>query len=486
MKIKHIYRSILTAFGVVLLLSSCTDDFEKINTNPNGAVVVPSDLLLGSIQEATADRLYSMFVGGDMGSAWIQHWGKVQYNDEERYEVRQTIINSTWNGFYSQGLTDARVMYELAQAEGNAKNRGVSLVMKAYIFSILTEMYGSIPYSEALKAHEGNTTPTYDTQDVIYDSIIADLNRALPLLDGAGSISSTQDLMYAGNATKWKKFANSLKFRILMRTSANNNVATDLQAIVSSGVYFTSNDDNAVLAYTGENPNASPIWNTVVFSTRSEWKVNETLVTMMEGLSDPRLDVYAQVNADDIIRGVKAGINNPVQNGYDYDNVSALGEYFLAPDMPATFMSYSELSFLMAEAAQKGLISGSAQSYYEAGIRASFATYNGFENADGSKINIDADAYIGSVAYNSANGLSQIATQNYLALFGQGVEAWTEWRRTKIPALTPATDPKGGINEIPSRYFYPTDEQTLNSTNYQNASTAIGGDKLTTKLWFMQ
>ncbi|HNP18103.1 MAG TPA: SusD/RagB family nutrient-binding outer membrane lipoprotein [Fulvivirga sp.] len=484
---RNIFKSILAAFGVVLIMSACTNDFEEINTNPNGPVVVPSDLLLGSIQEATADRLYSTFVGGDMGETWIQHWGKVQYNDEERYDVRPGVINSTWNGFYAEGLVDAKAMYELAQAEGNRKNMGVSLVMKAYIFSVLTEMYGSIPYTEALQGAASNTTPIYNSQDVVYDSLLNDINRALPLLDGEGTISSTQDLMYAGDALKWKKFANSLKFRMLMRISAKRNVSADLQAIVNSGVFMTSNADNAQLKYTGVNPNANPIWNTVVFGTRNEWKINETIVTMMSGLNDPRLNVYAQPNSDGDIRGVAPGINNPVQSGYDYDNVSALGEYFLAPDLPATFMSNSELKFLMAEAAVKGFITGVvAQDMFNAGIRASFATYNGFVNEDGSLVAMDPEAYILSLGYTPANALVNIATQNYLALYSQGVEAWTEWRRTKIPVLSPAIDPKGGINEIPSRYFYPTDEQTLNSANYSAASAEIGGDQLTTKLWFMQ
>lgn len=321
---------------------------------------------------------------------------------------------------------------------------------------------------------------------------VALLDSAVTRLQGSGVINADQDIMYGGSASSWMKFANSLKFRLLMRMSAKVDVSADLQAIVTGGNHFTSNADNAELDYTGSNPNANPLWNNIVFGTRSEWKINQTIVQMMEGLSDPRLDVYGQPNKDGIIRGVAPGVLNPTTNGYDYTNTSALGEYFLAPDMPGLFMTYSELMFLVAEAAKKGYISGgdaTAQTAYEAGITASFNTYNGFENEDGSVINIDAAAYIISsgVAYNPGTALTQIATQNYLALYGQGQEAYTEWRRTKIPVLTKALDPLADLSGdgIPTRYTYPTDEQTLNTANYNAGSEMVGGDELDSPLWFM-
>jgi len=477
----------------LFMVSACTDDFEEMNTSPNGPVNVPSDLVLAGIIETTADRLFDTFHGGDMAT-WVQHFGKVQYNDEERYSPRATVLNNTWNGFYSVGLTDAFAMETLATEEGNDLNVGVAQTMQAYLFSILTEMYGPIPFTDAIKASAGNTTPAYDDEQTVYEGCIALLDDAVTNLQGEGTISAAQDIMFAGDASKWMKFANSLKFRLLMRMSgAGENVSSDLQKIVNSGIYFTSNADNAELVYTGSNPNANPLWNDVIFGTRSEWKINETIVLLMEGLSDPRLDVYAQPNDGDIIRGVAPGILNPTINGYDYVNTSALGEYILAPDAPGIFMSYSELMFLMAEAAKKGYISGGdavAQARYEAGITASFDTYNGFKNADGSTINIGAAAYISSsaVAYSSATALTQIATQNYLALFGQGQEAFTEWRRTKIPVLTKVQDPLAALSGdgIPTRYTYPTDEQTLNAANYKKASDMIGGDQLDSPLWYMK
>ncbi|MBK6263462.1 SusD/RagB family nutrient-binding outer membrane lipoprotein [Marivirga sp. S37H4] len=473
----------LSLVALVFTATSCTDDFEEINTNPNGPISVPSDLLLTSIQESTADILYNAQIGGDMGACIIQHWGKVQYNDEERYAFRSGVINNIWNGFYAGGINDAKAMIRLAEEEENEVNQGVGKIMQAYIYSLLVEMYGPIPFSEALLADEGNTTPAYDDEATVYSGIIDLYDEGIALLDGSGSINETQDLMYDGDVDQWKKAANSLKFRTLMRISdasvAGVDVAAGLQSIVNSGVHFTSNADNAILPYTGVNPNANPIWNTIVFTTRSEYKINQTTVQLLEGLNDPRLAVYAQPNDGGIIRGVAPGILNPVQNGFSYANVSALGTQFLAADFPATFMSYSELNFLLAEAAKRGLINGgdaAAEQFYNAGITASFDTYGV----------AGASNYISNeVAYEAANALEQIGTQNYIALYSQGVEAWTEWRRTKFPALSPAIDPIVGT-QIPSRYTYPTDEQSLNSTNYSAGSSMLGGDDLSTKLIFVK
>ena len=194
-------------------------------------------------------------------------------------------------------------------------------------------------------------------------------------------------------------------------------------------------------------------------TTRNEWKINSTTVTSNDRFVRSRLDVYAQESEDDeIIRGVDPGVLNPTLNGFTYTNTSSLGEYFLASDAPGVFMSYSELMFLVAEAAKKGYISGgdaTAKTAYEAGIRASFDTYNGFVNEDKSVVLLNADAYIATsaVAYNPANALTQIATQNYIALYGQGQEAYTEWRRTKIPALSPAKAPLNGVTYYSSEVF---------------------------------
>lgn len=489
MKFSTIKKSFLGFSMSLVLVTACTSDFEEINKNPNGPVEVPSYLLLPSIAEATADQLYSTFLGGDMGSCWIQHWAKVQYNEEERYNPRVTSINNWWNLLYARSLQDVKTMHDRAIAEDNQKVRGIALIWHSYIFSLLTDSYGDIPYSQALRAGEGITNPAYDEQSAIYPALIDSLESAVTYLAGNGSVPAVNDIVYGGDVTKWAKFANSLRFRLLMRMSGKANVAAELQAIVNEGNVFSSNADNAQLNYLGQNPNANPIWNTVIFTTRLEWRINETLVTAMTNLSDPRLSVYAQPNNAGIIRGCAPGILNPTVEGYDYANTSLFGEYFLQPSTPAVFMDYAQLNFLMAEAAVKGYISGgntAAANYYNAGVAASFDTYNGFVNEDGSVVNMSAGVYLAGadVAFDPTRALEQIGTQSWIALYGQGVEAWTEWRRTGFPALSPAIDPIN-ITTIPTRYTYPADEQNLNGANYSAAAAKMGSDELTTKVWWM-
>lgn len=491
------YIKLFAGLFAVCSLGACTDNFEEINANPNGPEVVPPALLLPGIQEATADRMYNTFVGGDMGETWVQHWGKVQYNDEERYQYRPGVINTTWNGFYNQPLLETENMYELAMAQDNQVLMGVALIWRSYVYSILTDLYGDIPYTEALRGDEGITNPAYDKQEVIYPALIDSLAKAVVYIKaGEGDLPAARDLVYNGNLEQWVEFANSLQVRMIMRAYPKLAPAYQarLQELVSEGELFESNADDAQLVYFGQNPNANPVWATVINGGRSEWKVNETLVEILDELNDPRIEVYAQLNDEDEYLGVPPGINNPTEAGFGYDNVSAIGLYFLQPDAPAVFMSYAQLNFLLAEAAKLGYIAGGdavAAEYYYEGIRASFENYDGVTATVGEDEVLydlpDVEEYLDNtgVVYNSATALEQIGIQQWIALFGQGIEAWTEYRRTGFPALSPAQDPYN-ITEIPSRYVYPSDEQTLNNANYRAAVEAMGGDALTTPIWWMR
>jgi len=475
---KYIYAGLVSA---ALTFSACDNGFEELNVNPNGATSVPAGLLLTDLQRVPTNTLYSTFVGGDMGACWSQQWGKVQYNDEARYIPRQTSIQGFWNNLYADGLMDAKIMYDLAETDGNAALQAVSLTISAYYYSIITDAWGNVPFSEALKAGAADAiiTPKYDSQDAIYTAILASLDQANDLYNAnAGVIDGAFDLVYGGDAAKWQKFNNSLKFRLLMRVSGKMDVSNQLQEIVNGGNVFASNADNAGVQYLGSDPNANPIFETIVNGNRAEFKVSDVLVSTLESLADPRLGVYAQLNDAGEYRGKPAGLRNLPSDDYNYTNVSAIGEMYLDAELPGYWMTYPQLQFLMAEAAKKGLISGGdamAESYYRAGVTASMEQ-NGFTGAA-------VNAYLsGGASYSSANALQQIATQEWLALFCQGFEAWTEYRRTGFPVLTPALE--GNINEIPSRYAYPSTEQSLNTASYNDAVATQGADLLQTKVWW--
>lgn len=473
-------KYIITGFFIVFFAASCDKGFEEVNKDPNNPTEVPSSLLMADVQRNAANTLYSTFIGGDMGSCWAQHWSKVQYNDEERYSPRQSVIENVWDVFYEDVLADANTMEKLAAAEGNKVTQGAALAFKAYGFSVLTDLYGSIPLTQALRAEAGIFTPAYDPQDVVYDSIFAMLDRAEALIaTGEGELSPDFDLLYGGNSSNWLKFVNSLRVRSMMRISGTSSFsASALQAAVNKSL-FTSNSDEAKMAYLAAAPNANPIYETIDFGNRGEFKVSDVLVATLTDRNDPRLAVYAQVNTDGEYLGKPAGIRDVPNDEYNYNTVSPIGEFYLEATAPAYFMSYSELQFLLAEAAEAGYITGSAADYYYAGIAASM-------EANGITSGLADYIAQNDVVYSSANSDELIGTQKWLALYCQGVEAWTEWRRTGIPVLAPAIDANPIVPTIPSRYSYPPSEQTTNLVNYQAAVAAQGEDRLTTPLWWMQ
>jgi len=471
------FKHITIILFSLLVTVSCDKDFEEINTDPNNPTAVPSDLLIPGVVRGAQNRSNSTFTGGDMGSCWSQQFAKVQYNDEERYIPRQGVIQSVWDDFYAVVISDANAMYNIAATEENNNMMGVALTLQAYGYLFLTDVYGDIPFSEAINAEEGNIAPAYDSQEAVYTGVFAMLDNAISLLGTSGSINGTNDIVYGGDAGLWKKFASSLKFRALMRVSGKMSVGAQLQALVNAGNLFTSNAEDARLDYLTAQPSANPLYESVVYGTRGEWKINSVMVDMLAGSADPRLAVYAQENADGDYRGKPSGYTDLPSDDYGYDNVSPIGEFYLRPELPGYFVSYPELKFLMAEAITKGFISGDANKHYLEGIEASLK-YNEVSSGD-------IALFLDERALNSSPNiaLEQIATQNWICLYSQGVESWNEWRRTGFPALTPAIE--GDLNEIPSRYNYPTAEISINKANYDAAVAAQGADLLTTPIWWM-
>ena len=469
-KIKYIILLLLVS--QVIVFTSCDDNFEEVNTNPNDPSVVPSELLLAGIIKGTANTLQSAFNGGETGSCWVQHLGKPVYNSNELYIPRQSSIDNVWRDLYSVVAKDAEIMEGLANQEGNSNLEGVALVLKANAFHNLTDIYGNIPMTESLQGDIGNITPIYDdSKTEVYPAILAMLDKAISLLNGTGDIDASQDLMYGGDWTLWKKYASSLKFKVLMRASSGGYDATsELTALVSSGNLFSSNNDEAKLVYLSAAPNANPFFESLVNGGRTtEWCLGEQLVEFMKTNNDPRLAVYAQEVGGDGSGGgyvgKPAGIRD-IGNSFfgDSNNISLIGTKYLEAEQPYYFMTYAHLSLLMAEAVEKSYIPGNAANYFSQGITAS----------------MNNNGVSGTINYTGE--INQIAEQIWVALYMQGFEAWSEWRRTGIPALPLATD--AVETSIPSRYSYPLTQQSLNNKNYTSAVTAQGVDKLTTSLWW--
>lgn len=459
------------------LLISCDNNFEEINTSPNDSPITDPNLLLSSTIIVTQNNLYNAQIGGDMGLCWAQHWSKVQYNDEERYIPRRALMNALWTNLYASVIAEATAAADLAEANGNTNLQAAALIMKANAFQILTDVYGPIPFTEA--GVPGNTKPVHDSQEMVYDGILSLLSQAETLFaSGSGEITSSADLLYGGDVTKWRKFGASLKLKALMRISKKRNVNSEVTALVNSGLLMSSNADSAQLVYTSAQPDANPIYETIVYGNRLEYKVSSVLIDQLTISGDPRRSVFAKVNNTGAYVGNTPGVENPG----NYGGFSSPGTKYLDPTLPGVILSYSQVELYLAEAALEGIIPGgiaTSETHYKAGIRANME-FNGVSSSA-------ANTYLAqpTLDYTTvAGGRTKIGQQMWLTLYGQGIEAWTEWRRTGVPTLSPVTN--AAISSIPKRFYYSTDTQNYNQANYQAAvSTLDNGDTMLSKVWWM-
>ncbi len=484
---------LLTALLVMLTIFSCTDGFEEINTNPNQPTVDQAnpDLILPKVLYEVGDELTSD-MGWGFGNIVAQLVATNNFTGVDIYNWGTEA--GTWNLLY-RNARDAQNLEIIANERGNDNLKAVALVLKSFIFSQLTEMWGDIPYTQALsgKIDDPIFEPAYDEQSVIYQGILADYETAFGLFGGTGSLGG--DILFGGDVVKWQKLCNSLRFRTIMRLEnkwADLGLSgADLQQIVDSGVWMASNADNATLPYLSTSPNQWPLQTTRVGSF-DEKRMSQRIETTLKDINDPRLSVLFRPVDNQETPGVFSGIPNGLSedNAINFNggpkNQSRLGNRFRDTEEPSnvnvdmTFMQYNELMFLLAEAAEKGYISGDAETFYLAGINATMEYYG--VTAD--------DAYFAQAGVNySLTGsqeerLELIGTQKWLGLFMVGLEAWYDFRRTGIPALTPGQDAL--FNEVPVRIQYPDAEQVLNGSNYDAVISRQGADEIFTKPWLLQ
>jgi hypothetical protein len=479
---------ILSVFAALIAITAC-GDLTSINQNPNGPTDVPPPSILPNLIQNVVggvNGVNSLNIRG--GGLWVQYYSEIQYRDEDKYIVRSGTSGG-W-GFYTGGVEDAQRIIQKGEAANAPNWTAVGRIMKSYLFSVMTDAMGDLPYTQALK---GDTIlhPVYDRQQAIYDSLFANLTQANSAFDFGAAATGfpTGDLLYGGSMTKWRKFANSLRLRLAMHLT-NVDAAkaqSEAAAAVAAGV-FVSSADNATLLYRATSPNRNPIYNDA--RGRDDYGMSKTFVDSLTSWSDPRLPVFAQLNEDTIVanrtyQGLSNGLNDG--EGPNLFYISRIGAFWReTPNAPMDLLTYSEVQFLEAEAAERGWIAGSAATFYNNAIRASFNQYG---ITDTTVIN----TYLAQprVAYTpGATGLTQIAYQKWVSLFMQGMEAWTEVRRTQIPSLIPgprAVFGAGVAKKIPERLPYDDQEDVLNAGNVAAAVAAQGfsaSNDIQTPLWF--
>ncbi|MGN6493238.1 MAG: SusD/RagB family nutrient-binding outer membrane lipoprotein [Agriterribacter sp.] len=493
---KHFKLYICIAVFVSVILPSCTKNFVEKNTDPNLIDRVVPEVLLPGIIRSTVNQMVNESWG--IGNIVIQHTAKVQFVSEDRYIWGNR--DGLWNNMYAN-LRDVQRLIALSEQTNASNYKAIAMIMKAWMYSLLTDAYGDVPYSEATQGELGTYQPKYDSQESIYEGILAELKSASDLLGTTGEAVSG-DLIYGGNISKWKKLANSLRIRYLMRISNKKDVKAELQAIIDNpGTYpifeeANKNADNGTLRYLPSAPNQFPL-----YTTRSgsfdEFRLSRTLETKLKAFGDNRLEVFGQptvasVNAGNPqYVGVPNGLNEVDALTYNGgpNNVSKVGDLYYQGSITATglnvavgyIMGYPELQFLLAEAVKKNMVTTgeTAQWHYEEGIKASF-DYFSTEMPAGYLTHA-------GVQYSDTDALTLIGTQKWIALFFTGLEAWFDWRRTNIPEIIPGPGNQNN-NVVPVRFAYPTSEQSLNPSSRTAALSAQGWseDTYNQKVWWDQ
>ncbi len=486
-----IVTSILLVFTS---LFSCTDKFEELNTDPNRPNDVTPGILLGqmqyrivnnSIQAARNFTHELMQVDAPRASPGGQGL--------HRYVVQPG--QAVWTGFYDR-LTDVEDIYKISDRLKENNYKAIALVYKSWAYSILTDLYGDVPYSQAIKASEGNFTPAFDKQKDIYIQILKDLETANTLFDDTKALTYGGDQVYNANVLtggrnlgiqRWRKFANSLRLRLLLRISKRdgevnvNQQITSILANPTANPVFTANADDAIFRYPGTFPYFNPYFQARTLEWRDGTYFTKFFLNHMNAINDPRRAIWVSpviVNGQSVYQGIDSGY--PTSLEYIVGRNSSYPDVLKTSPLLGVMMTYSEVEFINAELALKGFNTGrTAKAHYDAGIMASMVQWGatmpaGFLNTAGVVYNATGTA---------AQQLEQIILQKYYAYFFVDYQSWFEKRRTGYPVLPRGT----GIpaeNVFPSRVPYPTYLQSLNASNLQAAVASIGGDNSNVKLWW--
>ena len=513
-------KNIITLVFLFSFFFSC-QDLTEVNNNPNGVQpdLVNPNLIMPTVLTETA----KMYV--NLGYQDIA--GVVQHTQKDAWSSGHNDYDwggdQSWSGNYDI-LRNNALLFDRSVALKSEFQEGVALVMKAFNFGLITDLWGDAPYSNALKGETGGTAnilPSFDSQEAIYTGVLADLERANTLLSKPAadynSIVENVDVIYKGDPAKWRKFANSLALRYYMRISSKKpDVAkAGIEKIVGNAAQYpiiTSNSDDATMAFPGTSDGTSWPANAVYDASGSNYrriKMAATLVEVLQGLNDPRLGVWAnKVEIPLVVDDKLPAGTDKIENGKRYLSPDKVGKTVVDTDpeyvgLPTSFsalpsaynlnptpgqtsfnphvsflnsmyknakgpllkarlISAAEVNFILAEAAQKGWATGDAKARYEAGISASLNTWG---------VDTDKAKYLNTAGVKYNGTLKQLMEQKWIASWTAATEAWFDFRRTGLPALK--AGPAAKRQALPLRFYYMRDELNINKANATAATDKL-------------
>ncbi|MAZ26547.1 MAG: SusD/RagB family nutrient-binding outer membrane lipoprotein [Cytophagaceae bacterium] len=465
-------------FVLLAILVSCTGDFEDVNEDPNRIAQISPGTLINPIIYGLATH------NADRADAITFNLMQVSLpfpsvsGGLHRYDVSQNIGNSSWYNYY-KWLNNIKEMEEASVRAEDGNYEAIALTLKAWVMSNLTDLFGPVPYTEAASGESGNFYPTFDSQESIYTSILEDLERANTLYDLSDGMVYADDILFHNDVERWQKFTNSLHMRLLLRIS-NRSETQAFQKLASminnpdAYPVFESTDESAILEVTGVTPNVSPWGRPQDF--RLSTKIASYFIDNLNALEDPRRPIISTM-ATDVdnnnigYKGIPSAYDGP-ESQFDY-NASTFNIEQVTNPMLIYLLPYAEVEFIKAEMAQRGFTSD-AVTHYENGVTAAMEQLGA---------ELPGDYFTNPLAEYDGT-LQKILFQKYYALYFVDYQQWFEYRRTGFPEL-PTTPAMLNDGIMPVRFYYPSDVQVNNNTNYQAAIELLGGpDDINTPVWW--
>ncbi|MFC3563668.1 SusD/RagB family nutrient-binding outer membrane lipoprotein [Pedobacter jamesrossensis] len=471
---KNIYKSLCICLMAIVALNGCTKFDDSINTDPNNPTKASGTQLIANAQ---------LFLPGLSSSPYGVHYPQYLSNTSFTDNSRYVTVNFNFYGTYTGPLNNLENVINntaLDASEGPIANQiAVAKILKAYLFWHMTDRWGPLPYTDALKG-SANFTPKYDAQQVIYDNLFKLLDEANAAIV-TGNIKN--DIVYGGDVAKWKRLGNTIHQLMALRLSKVDAVkgSAEFNKAVANGL-MGANTDNLTYPHLADQNNENYWYNSFTRLGRNWFAVSKPVVDYMQPLNDPRLAVYANKNTAGNYVGLDYGL--PSSTTVVINNFSLLGSNLRLQNSPVALVTYAQSLFAMAEAAKLGWIAGgdvAAKANYDKAIEYSIRQWNNNDVSGLAAYMANAD-----VAYDATAALRKIGNQRWVHLFLHGYEGWAEWRRTGFPNfLAPAPNNNGIL--IPRREGYPTQERSNNTANYTAAVASFpygGTDDLNARVWW--
>ncbi len=498
--------------AICLFATSCDEGFDEINTNKvDPTSLAPSFVLNKAIISTTYNS------GGETLGMLTYHFPIVQQivtpygsslSGGNYDQINNSNTDRVWTNFYRNVVKQLIAVLDQTKDDPKQSNiYNMGRIWKAYTFMILTDTYGDIPYFEAGQGFTTEIiTPKYDPQEKIYKDILKELDEASAALTTAQAAVTT-DILYGGDVAKWKKLGNSMLLRAAMRLSKVDpaTAQTFVKKAVAGGL-FQSNADNSIIRHTAIYNNY--IANHLAAREKTNFYLAAPFVNFLKDNNDPRLPVFAvryvgakggpeqtpaRASSDPKVQiGMPMGYNDvTISSTFAANGVVSLWDYsqvnlstVLKLDAPEFHITYSQVQLLLAEAAFRGWVTGTAADYFAKGVRANMEQMAAY-GANAAIPEASIKAYLDARPLVAGKELEQINTQYWVSAFLDGNEAWANFRRSGFPALKknpfPGSEIQGDfIRSLP----YPDSELIVNAASVNEAITRQGSNNLDTRVWW--